>query len=217
MSELVLYHGNKNYSSWSMRAWLALRLAGTPFSEVGFHLGEPGVRERIRQHSPTAKVPALHHGELVIWDSLAIAEYLAERFPRAGLWPSDPAARAVARSVVAEMHSGFPALRTHMPFNVRRRSPGKGRAEGVKQDIDRVTEIWRTVRSTHGGEGEFLFGAYGLADVFYAPVVSRFKTYEVGLDPTSQAYAAAVWEHPDVREWRAAAEDEPWSEPEYDL
>ena len=116
MSEFILYHGNKNYSSWSMRAWLALRLAGTPFSEVGFHLGESGVREKIRQHSPTAKVPALRHGDLVIWDSLAICEYLAERFPQAEFWPSNPPARAVARSISAEMHSGFPALRTHMPF-----------------------------------------------------------------------------------------------------
>ncbi len=217
MSEFILYHGNKNYSSWSMRAWLALRLAGIPFSEVGFHLGESGVREKIRQHSPTAKVPALRHGDLVIWDSLAICEYLAERFPQAGFWPSDPPARAVARSVSAEMHSGFPALRTHMPFNVRRSSPGKGRAEGVGQEIERITTIWRNCRSTHGSDGGFLFGDYGLADIFFAPVVSRFNTYAVELDDTCHAYAATVWEHPDVREWRAAARAESWSEPNYDL
>lgn len=217
MSPLTLYHGNKNYSSWSMRAWLALKLSGAKFAEVGFHLGEPGVREKIRPYSPTAKVPALHDGDLVIWDSLAIGEYLAERFPQAGMWPSDPAARATARSVVAEMHSGFLALRTHMPFNVRRSSPGKGRAEGVQEEIDRITTIWRDLRRAHENQGEFLFGPYCLADVFYAPVVTRFKTYAVELDEISQAYAATVWEHPDVREWRAAAAAEPWSEPEYDL
>ena len=214
---MILYHGNKNYSSWSMRAWLGLKLSGAPFTEVAFHLGEPGVRKKIARHSPTARVPALHDGELVIWDSLAICEYLAERFPKSGMWPEDRAARAVARAVVAEMHSGFPAVRAHMPFNMRRSSPGKGRAEGVEEEIDRIKRIWRDLRSTYGGEPGFLFGSWSLADVFYAPVVSRFNTYAVELDEISQAYAATVWEHPDVREWRQAAEAEPWTEPEFDL
>ena len=127
MSELTLYHGNKNYSSWSMRAWLALKLSGAPFTEVGFHLGEPGVREKIRPYSPTAKVPALHDGDLVIWDSLAIGEYLAERYPQARIWPPDPAARATARSVVAEMHSlaaARPAL-ARLGRGPRVRDPGR--------------------------------------------------------------------------------------------
>ncbi len=217
MAEFVLYHGNKNYSSWSMRGWLALKLAGADFEEVAFHLGEEGVRDRIRRHSPSGKVPALRHGELVLWDSLAIAEYLHERFPAAGLWPRDLARRALARAVVAEMHSGFAALRRHMPFNVRRHSPGKGRAEGVQADIDRITEIWRGRRAAAGAPGPFLFGRWCLADVFFAPVVSRFHTYAVETDEVSRVYADAVWEHEDVRQWRADAEGESWVEPVYDL
>jgi glutathione S-transferase len=217
MSGWTLYHGNKNYSSWSMRAWLALKLTGADFDEIFFHLGEPGVREKIRRHSPTGKVPALRHGDLVIWDSLAICEYLAERFPEASLWPPEAVARAVARSVSAEMHSGFQALRKQMPFNVRRSSPGKGRGEGVGEEIERILGIWTTCRSSFGGNGAFLFGGYCLADVMFAPVVSRFHTYAVELEGVAQAYAVSVWEHPHVRQWRAAAEAEPWLEPEYDL
>jgi glutathione S-transferase len=217
MSEYVLYHGNKNYSSWSMRAWLPLKASGAEFDEVAFHLGEDDVRDRIRRHSPTGRVPALRHGNLTIWDSLAIGEYLAERFPDAGLWPTRDDARAVARSVCAEMHSGFQALRTHMPFNVRRSSPGEGRAPGVGEDIERILRIWNECRSSYGVGGPFLFGGYGLADAFFAPVVSRFNTYAVDLDEVSKSYASAVWDHPDIVEWRRAAEAEDWVEPEYDL
>ncbi len=217
MAEFVFYHGNKNYSSWSMRGWLALKLAGAHFEEVGFHLGEQGVREKIRQHSPTGKVPALRHGDLLIWDSMAIGEYLAERFPETRVWPGETADRALARSVSAEMHSGFPALRTNMPFNVRRSSPGKGRASGVQEDIDRVTEIWRTCRERCTHAGPFLFGRWCLADVMYAPVVSRFQTYRVDVDEISRDYCAATWEQEHVREWRAAAEAESWVESNYDL
>jgi glutathione S-transferase len=217
MAQLVLYHGNKNYSSWSMRAWLALEQSGAEYEEVGFNLAQAGVRDRIREYSPTGRVPALRHGELIIWDSLAIAEYLAELRPEARLWPQDRAARAVARSICAEMHSSFPALRRHMPFNVRRSSPGKGRADGVAEDIRRVLEIWTECRARHDAAGPFLFGGYGLADIFFAPVVSRFETYAVPLDPVSESYAAAVREHPHVQRWRDAATSEPWVEPEYDL
>ena len=217
MAEFVFYHGNKNYSSWSMRGWLALKLAGADFEELGFHLGEQGVREKIRQHSPTGKVPALGHGELVIWDSLAIGEYLAERFPEARMWPEDSADRALARSVSAELHSGFPALRSNMPFNVRRSSHGKGRAVGVQEDIDRVTEIWHTCRERCAHAGPFLFGRWCLADTMYAPVVSRFRTYAVDVDEISRAYCTATWEQEHVREWCAAAEAEAWVESNYDL
>lgn len=217
MSEYVLYHGNKNYSSWSMRAWLALRASGVEFDEVAFHLGEPGVRDRIRRHSPTGRVPALRHHDLTIWDSLAIGEYLAERAPAAGLWPAHREPRAVARSVCAEMHSGFQALRRHMPFNVRRSSPGKGRAAGVQEDIDRISRIWNDCRKTYGVEGPFLFGRYGLPDIFFAPVVSRFNTYEVELDKISTSYATTVLQHEDVEAWFRAARREEWVEPEYDL
>jgi len=217
MAKFTLYYGNKNYSSWSMRGWLALRLSGVDFDEVGFHLGEEGVREKILEHSPSARVPALRHGDLVIWDSLAIAEYLAERFPEVPMWPTDPNHRAVARSAVAEMHSGFPALRANMPFNVRRSSPGKGSGEGVRDDIERVQQIWRDCRAAYGRDGSFLFARWCLADVFFAPVVSRFRTYAVDVDEVSRAYCKTVWEQTHVREWRAAAEAEPWIEAEYDL
>jgi len=215
VADLVLYHGNRNYSSWSMRAWLALKLCGAEFDAVMFHLGEAGVRERIRRHSPSGKVPALRHGDLVVWDSLAIVEHLAESFPRAGLWPEARADRATARAVCAEMHSGFPALRANMPFNVRRSSPGRGRAPGVAEDIARVLEIWRDCLARCGGP--FLFGVYGAADIFFAPVVSRFRTYAVETDPAATAYREAVWSHPHVAEWRQGAESEPEVEPEYDL
>ena len=206
--------GNRNYSSWSMRAWLALRLAGAEFEEQVFPLGEPGVRERIRRHSPTGRVPALADGDLVVWDSLAIAEYVAERFPGAALWPPDHAARARARAACAEMHSGFAALRANMPFNVRRRSPGKGRAPGVQEDVERIVELWRGCLAAGG---PFLFGRFGLADAFYAPVVLRFRTYAVPLEQPEAAWADRVLEHEHVWAWCEAAEAEPWSEPKYDL
>ena len=212
----VLYHGNKNYSSWSMRGWLAVRQSGCEFEEVAFHLGADGVRDRIGEHSPSRKVPALGHGDLIIWDSLAITEYLAERFPEAGIWPAGEADRARARSVVAEMHAGFTALRTAMPFNCRRSSPGVGREAGVAEDISRVTQIWRRCRA-QAKEGEYLFGAYSAADIAYAPVVSRFRTYAVELGDVCEQYAQSVWEHPHIVEWCNAAAREEWIEPEYDL
>ncbi|HXV76139.1 MAG TPA: glutathione S-transferase family protein [Candidatus Polarisedimenticolaceae bacterium] len=217
MGEWVLYLGNRNYSSWSMRAWLAMKQAGFEFDEVRFHLGQPDVRQRIAQVSPTGRVPALHHRGRAIWDSLAIGEYLAERAPDAGLWPRAAEPRAVARSVVAEMHAGFPGLRSRMPFNVRRSSPGVGREAEVEAEIDRVFAIWRTCREDFGGDGEFLFGAFGLADAFYAPVVSRFKTYAVTIERDCRAYVDAVWQQPWVRQWRAEAEAEEWVEPRFDL
>lgn len=217
MSELVLYHGNKNYSSWSMRGWLALKLSGADFKEVAFHLGEEGVRERIRRESPTGKVPALRHGDLVIWDSMAIGEYLAEQFPAARMWPEDSGDRARARSISAEMHSGFAALRAQMPFNVRRSSPGRGLSADLRKDIDRIRQIWGESRSRCADTGPFLFGRWCLADVAYAPVVSRFRTYAVEIDEVSQAYCAATWEQEHVREWCSAAESETWVEPQFDL
>lgn len=216
MEPWLLVLGNRNYSSWSMRAWLAMKQTGVEFEEIRFHLGETDVRRRIRERSPTGRVPALHHGERVIWDSLAICEYLAEVFPRAGLWPVEAGARARARSVTAEMHAGFAALRASMPFNVRRESPGKGRSPEAIADVERVLEIWRGCREAHGGEGPYLFGGFGIADAFYAPVVSRLETYAV--DPGDCAdYVRAVWEHPHVGEWREDARAESWVEPEFDL
>jgi glutathione S-transferase len=212
MAKLRLILGNKNYSSWSLRAWLAASFSGEPFDEHVIPLGTPETREQILRHSPSGRVPALVDGELVIWDSLAIFEYLAERHP--SLWPADRAARARARSVTAEMHSGFQALRANMPMNVRRSSPGVGRAPGVAEDIARVVEIWRECLQRSGGP--FLFGARTLADAAYAPVVSRFRTYAVEVDAGARAYLDTISNLPEMKSWAAAAAAEPWIEADYD-
>ena len=208
---MTLVIGNKNYSSWSLRAWLALKLAGLPFEEVLIPLDEPDTRERLREQSPTGRVPVLKDGALVIPESLAIIEYAAELRPDARLWPADRAARAVARAVAAEMHAGFAALRHHMPMNIRRRAPGKGEGPGVADDIARISDIFRTCRTRYGAGGDFLFGAPGAADAMFAPVATRFRTYGVALDPVVQAYVEALLALPPMRAWEAAAADERWT------
>ena len=210
MSDLTLVIGNKRYSSWSLRGWLTVKLTGQGFEEIVIPLRQAETRAEILKYSPAGKVPALIHGDLIVWDSLAIAEYLAEAFPDAGLWPADAAARARARCVAAEMHSGFAALRGHMPMDVLARLPGKGREPEVLADADRIMAIWRGCRETFGQYDGFLFGAPGAADAFYAPVVSRFVSYGVKLDPVSQAYCDHVMGWPLMRAWIAAAEAEPW-------
>ena len=211
MAEYTLVIGNKNYSSWSLRGWLAARLAGIDFTERLVRLSEPGSRETLLAHSPAGKVPVLRHGERVIWDSLAIIEYLAEQRPDALLWPADPAARAHARSITAEMHAGFAALRSHMPMNLRRSLPGKGQGPGVAADIARVVAIWQDCRQRSGDRaGPFLFGAPSAADAMYAPVATRLRTYGVALDPTAAAYVETIHAWPLLREWHAAALEEPW-------
>jgi glutathione S-transferase len=209
MKELTLVIASKNYSSWSLRPYLALAHTGQPFREVLVRLGEPDSAANIAKYSPSGRVPVLLHGELIIWDSLAICEYLAELFPQAELWPRDAAARAVARSVTAEMHSGFTSLRNHMPMNLRARKPGEGRAPGVAEDISRITSLWRECRERHGRGGPFLFGAFSIADAFYAPVVTRFVTYGVELDAVGGAYRDAVLALPALRAWTEAALGEP--------
>jgi glutathione S-transferase len=209
MKELTLVVASKNYSSWSLRPYLALAHTGQPFREVVVQLGQPDTAANIAKHSPSGRVPALVHGELVIWDSLAICEYLAELFPQARLWPQDATARAVARSVTAEMHSGFAHLRNHMPMNLRARRPGEGRAPGVAEDISRITQLWSECRSRFGQGGPFLFGAFCIADAFYAPVVTRFVTYGVELDAVGGAYRDAVLALPAMRAWTQASQGEP--------
>lgn len=199
---LTLTIGNKNYSSWSLRPWIAMTHFGLTFEEWRIPLYEPDTRDRILQRSPSGRIPALTDGDLTLWDSLAILEYLAERFPGAW-WPTDLAQRALARSVSAEMHSGFMALRQHMPMNCRSRYPGKGRSPEVLKDIERITEIWRSCLSQSGGS--FLFGDFSIADAMYAPVVSRFITYGVELDRLCQAYADAIWSLPAMQAWVEAA------------
>jgi glutathione S-transferase len=154
-------------------------------------------------------VPALKHKDLTIWDSLAICEYLAEIFPEAKLWPAEAAARATARAVSAEMHSGFAALRNHLPMNVRSSFPNRGVTPEVQADVNRITAVWRDCRKRFGANGAFLFGAFSNADAMYAPVVSRFRTYRIELDEVTQAYADAVWTLPAVQEWATAAGNEP--------
>lgn len=210
---MILVIGNKNYSSWSLRAWLALKLAGLPFEEVLVPLDQPDSRQRLREHSPTGRVPVLKDGSMVVPESLAIIEYAAELRPDAHLWPQDQAVRAVARAVAAEMHAGFAALRHHMPMNVRRRAPGKGDGPGVADDIARIAEVFRTCRTRFGTGGDFLFGAPGAADAMFAPVASRFRTYDVALDPVAQAYVDAVLSLPAMQAWARAALAEPWTIP----
>jgi len=209
MSELTLVIGSKNYSSWSLRPYLALAQTGQPFREVVIPLDEPDTAAKIAQHTPSGKVPVLHHGSLAIWDSLAICEYLAETFPQAKLWPEDKQARAIARSVVAEMHSGFSHLRQNMTMDLRARKPGQGRAPGVAEDIARIQAIWSDCRSRFGQGGPFLFGHFTLADAFYAPVVTRFVTYEVELEAVGRAYRDAVLGLPALKTWTEAALKEP--------
>jgi glutathione S-transferase len=209
MAEFTIYIGNKNYSSWSLRGWLMLKPTGAQFDEVVIPLDETGSRTEILRHSPSGRVPALRHGNLVVWETVAIGEYLAELFPSAGLWPEDRAARAVARAASAEMHAGFAALRNHLPMNMRSSFPSRGATPEAQADINRIVAIWRDCRKRFAGDGAFLFGAFGIADAMYAPVVSRFRTYKIDLEPEAQAYCDAVWALPAMQEWVAAARTEP--------
>jgi glutathione S-transferase len=205
---LKIVVGNKNYSSWSMRGWIVLRHTGAPFEEVVVPLDQPDTAATIKRWSPSGRVPALIDGEVTIWDSIAICEYLNEKFPAAKLWPGDPAARAVARSVSAEMHSGFQALRGHCLMRIRSSFPARPLPDDVAKDVARVTEIWADCRRRFGKEGPYLFGAFSIADVMYAPVVSRFRTYSLPLEGAAKEYADALWDDFAVREWVKAAHEE---------
>lgn len=212
MANAKLILGNKTYSSWSLRGWLAVRLAGLDVEEVVIFLRKPGTRAEILRYSAAGKVPALVVDGESIWDSLAIGEYLAERFPEKRLWPADPAARRLARCVSAEMHAGFPALRGALPMDLSKHYPGHKVDAAVQADIDRVQAIWRDCRGRFGqdkeGGGDFLFGQPSLADAFYAPVATRFRTYDVKLDAVGEAYCRTIESWPPMREWSAAAAEE---------
>jgi glutathione S-transferase len=209
MAELTLVVASKNYSSWSLRPYLALAHVGQPFREVVVPLGAADTARSVARYSPSGRLPALHHGELVIWDSLAICEYLAETFPEARLWPQAAAARAHARSVVAEMHSGFQALREHMPMNIRARKPGRERPPAVEENIARIQAVWAECRGRFGQGGPFLYGHFTIADAFFAPVVTRFVTYGVALEALGQAYRDAVLAVPAFQAWAEAGKAEP--------
>jgi glutathione S-transferase len=213
---LKLAIGNKNYSSWSMRPWLTLKAFGIPFEEVRIALGRPDTSGRIAEYSSAGRVPVLIDGETKVWDSLAICEYLAEQFPDKGLWPHDVAARAHARSICAEMHSGFGALRSAMWMNIRASFPGKGRTPDTQSDIARICEIWEDCLE-HSDSRAFLFGDFSIADAFYAPVVMRFRTYGVWLPPVLQAYVDRVVAHPAVAQWMREALAETERLDKYDI
>lgn len=204
---LKLVIANKNYSSWSMRPWVAMKAFDIPFEEVRIALGQPDTSMRIAQYSAAGKVPVLIAGDTVVWDSLAICEYLAEQFPEKGMWPQDSAARAAARSACAEMHSGFGELRSAMWMNIRASFPGKGRTPGAQADIARICELWESCLARFGRH-QFLFGGFSIADAYYAPVVMRFRTYGVWLPPVLQAYVDRVVVHPAVAQWMREAEAE---------
>ncbi|HVO87730.1 MAG TPA: glutathione S-transferase family protein [Casimicrobiaceae bacterium] len=201
-----LYIGNKNYSSWSLRGWLVTRLSGAPFEEILVPLRGIGPNPANKGFSPSGYVPALHDNDVVVWDSLAIAEYLAER--HAGMWPSDAKARAWARSITAEMHSGFGTLRNEMAMCIRERVDVRPWSPGLQADIARIAEIWSQSRARFGAGGEFLCGAFGIADCFYAPVALRFQTYLVTLQGEAEAYRRRLLAHPFVAEWEKAGVSE---------
>lgn len=203
----TLYVGNKNYSSWSLRGWFAAKLSGAPFREVAVQLVNGGRNAASKSFSPSGWVPALHDGHTVVWDSLAIAEYLAERHP--GMWPADPALRAWARSVASEMHSSFQALRADMTMSVRARIDVRPWSPGLGGDIARVDEIWNEGRGRNGRLGGFLCGPVSLADAFYAPVAFRFRTYGVRPSGAAGEYLSNLLAHPFMREWERDALADP--------
>jgi glutathione S-transferase len=211
---LSLIIGNKNYSSWSMRPWIAMKATGIAFTEEVISLNAPDFKPRVSKVSGTGKVPVLSDGDVHVWESLAILDYLAEKFPDAGLWPSDPAARAYARAVAAEMHAGFVPLRRHLPMNMWRPVRPRELPDDVAANVRRVEYIWTDCRTRFGQGGPFLFGRFGAADAMYAPVVSRFVTYGVEIGPVARDYMATMTSLPAWAEWRAAAIKEPWILPE---
>ncbi|HXD83255.1 MAG TPA: glutathione S-transferase family protein [Rudaea sp.] len=204
----VLVVGSKNYSSWSLRPWLLLRQFGVAFDEIVLPLDTPEFYARIHDYSPTGRVPALRDGDVHVWDSLAIAEYANERWLDRHGWPANIVERALARSISAEMHSGFAALRSELPMNCRKRVKNHPTSKDAQADITRIKALWRDARARFGKGGPFLFGTFGIADAMYAPVVLRFVSYDVTLDPAERAYADAILALPAMREWLAASVDE---------
>jgi glutathione S-transferase len=211
MSDLTLVIGNKNYSSWSLRPWMLLKHLAVPFKEVLIPLDTPEFKDQVEKYGPSGRVPVLRHGTHCIWDSLAICEYLAELASKG--WPEERHARAVARSVCAEMHSGFTNLRLEWQMNARARNRRTPMTPGLEADIDRVDEIWNDCRRRFGAGGPWLFGQYSIADAMYAPVVLRFKTYSAQVSETARWYLATALEDAAMQEWVQAAQSEEWKLP----
>lgn len=211
---LRLLIGNKNYSSWSFRPWIAMKVAGIPFAEEVISLDAADFKARVRPISGTGKVPVVEDGEVRVWESLAILEYLAERFPAADLWPAERQARANARAIAAEMHAGFVPLRRHCPMNMRRPVIARELTPEAAADVARIDAMWTDFRARFGRGGPFLFGRFGAADAMYAPVVARFHTYDVKVGSAARDYMEAVMALPAWEEWSAAAAREPWVLPQ---
>jgi glutathione S-transferase len=215
MSDFTLVIANKNYSSWSLRPWILLKHLGIEFTEHLIPLDTPEFKDEIERFGPSGRVPVLRHGKHCVWESLAICEYIAE-LAEAG-WPKDRGARAVARSVSAEMHSGFVHLRMQWPMNARARNRRTAMTPSLEADIDRVDEIWNDCRSRFGGSGPWLFGAYSVADAMFAPVVLRFKTYGAQISETARWYVATALEDAALQSWVQAAQSESWTLPESEV
>lgn len=200
---LKLVIGNKNYSSWSMRPWLAMRGCNIAFEEifVPLYTDDKADKDRLLSFSPAGKVPILIDSDITVWDSLAIIEYLAERFPDAGLWPKDLAERAYARAISAEMHSGFVPLRSACPMNLHRPVRAIALSEEVRANIARIEQIWQECRARHGARGPFLFGAFSAVDAMFAPVVYRFRSFAIDVTPQAQAYMETMQAMPAFAEW----------------
>lgn len=209
MSELTLVIGDRNYSSWSLRAWILMRHLELPFEVVHVRLDTPEFKDEIARHGPTGRVPVLKHHDLVVWDSLAICEYVAELTGKG--WPEDARARAVARSVCCEMHSGFANLRLEWPMNARARNRHTVMTPGLEADVDRIDEIWMDCRRRFGAKGPWLFGEYTVADAMFAPVVLRFNTYRAQLSDMARWYVATALADPALQEWVLAAQEETWT------
>jgi glutathione S-transferase len=202
---LRLVFGNKNYSSWSLRPWLAMKVAGIAFEETLLPLDAPDFKARLAAFGGAGKVPLLIDGEIRVWESLAILEYLAEKFPAAGLWPREPSARAHARAIASEMHSGFSSLRNQLPMNIHRPVIRRALDSEAAADVARIEAIWTESRNRFGSGGPFLYGTFGAADAMYAPVASRFHTYAVEVGVAARAYMTALMKLPAWTEWREAA------------
>jgi glutathione S-transferase len=208
MAPLTLVIGNKNYSSWSLRAWLFMKHAGVEFEEILIRLDTAETRDDMERYGPSGRVPVLRHGKLCVWDSLAICEYVAEL--TGGGWPKGREARAVARSVSAEMHSGFTTLRSLWPMNARARNRRTAVTAALEADIERIDEIWNDCRGRFGAGGPWLFGEYSVADAMYAPVVLRFNTYSARISQTARWYMASVLEDGALQDWLQGAKQESW-------
>jgi len=207
---LKIVIGNKNYSSWSLRAWLALAQTGADFEEILIPLDTPEMKSDIARYSPAGRVPVLIDDDVAVWDSLAIIEYLADKYPAAGLWSENAGERAMQRSVSAEMHSGFAALRSALPMNIRRPKSDFALAADVQADIDRICALWRQALARKTADGPYLFGGFCGADCMFAPVVSRFETYNVPVGDRERSYMDAVLSHEHFQAWALAARAESW-------